>query len=148
MAETLRDKLKSAYDIDIEIFAKCRNLLADFTFFFEVRYPNFDSQIYDFIRLLGGKKIVNWDQLKEFKKEDYKNVFALGVPDFEYAVEMKTRLSEIRSGDRGVYVEENDEIPVSDWDCVKARELGIKFLNEKEFIDLIVQKGKSYKLQL
>ena len=34
MAETLRDKLKSAYGIDIESFANCRNLLEGLTFFY------------------------------------------------------------------------------------------------------------------
>jgi len=140
MAETLRDKLKSKYNFDIELLAKHQDFFKELKFFRQEIYLNFDRQLHRFIKLLGGKEIVNWDQLKDIKKEDYKNVYALGVPDFEYAIEMKTRLSELEVED-----EENDEIPVFDWDCVKARELGIKFLNEKEFMDLIIDQWKSYK---
>ena len=142
MAETLRDKLKSAYGIDIESFANCRNLLEGLTFFYVETYPNFGVDLHLFLRLLGGKKIVNWDQLKDFKKEDYKNIYALGIPDFELELEAKKRRNEPEVG--VTYSEGLKEI-LDSMDSIDAKELGIEFIDEKEFIDLIIEKVKSYK---
>ena len=139
MAETLRDKLKSAYGIDIEIFAKCSNLLEGLKFNPFTWYPNISrKQLSDLIRNLGGKEIATYDQLKEIDKEEYKNIFWLRNPTDKLEV-YEPRPSWVTViSDEGVP-------PESDWDSVKAKELGVKHINEKEFIDLIVEKGKSYK---
>ena len=72
MAETLRDKLKSAYGIDIESFAKCRNLLKGLKFNPFTHFKNITRlELSLLIRLLGGKEIATYDQLQEIDEKEY-----------------------------------------------------------------------------
>ena len=112
MAETLRDKLKSKYNFDIELLAKHNNLLEGLKFNPHVIYPNFSRyEISRFIKFLGGKEIQIYDQLKEIDKEEYKNIFWLRNPNDKL---------EINEPDPPwVTVISDDGVPKYDWDsCV------------------------------